>query len=197
LILVHFVDHDAEAHENGPFSRAAVAKIEYTDELIGGVLSVLPDEYVVALVSDHGFERTNRIIDVDALVGGDNKGVAITAHVLTASTPAAADRIRNLARESKNGIGREIPVEELRRFTGAQFADAVAAWEPAEHVVFGRSGEKLREKGNHGFWPLRRDYRSVFVLWGTGIARRRLPEMPMTGIAARLAKILELPFSPN
>jgi hypothetical protein len=46
------------------------------------------------------------------------------------------------------------------------------------------------QKGNHGLWPTRPDYRSVFVLWGPGVKAERLPEIPMTGIAARLASVL-------
>ena len=68
LILLHLVDHDAEAHHNGPFSREANAMIEYTDELIGKMLAAVPKDMVVALVSDHGFERADKIVDVNQIL---------------------------------------------------------------------------------------------------------------------------------
>ena len=66
LTLLHFVDHDSAAHDNGPFTREANAAIEYTDELIGQILAVLPRNTVVAIVSDHGFEATSKDLNVAA-----------------------------------------------------------------------------------------------------------------------------------
>ncbi|MDX2040533.1 MAG: alkaline phosphatase family protein [Acidobacteriota bacterium] len=42
LILLHLVALDSEAHETGPFSREANAKLEYSDELIGQMLQAVP-----------------------------------------------------------------------------------------------------------------------------------------------------------
>src|SRR5262249_42333743 len=53
LILVHLVDLDSDAHDQGPYTRAANATLEYQDELIGEVMQALPSNYVFALVSDH------------------------------------------------------------------------------------------------------------------------------------------------
>lgn len=50
------------------------------------------------------------------------------------------------------------------------------------------------EKGNHGFWPLRHDYRSVFAIFGPGIKPRVEPEIQMVSVARRLAGILGLQF---
>ena len=67
------------------------------------------------------------------------------------------------------------------------------AFEPQEHVNFG-SGTLKSPRGTHGFWPLRSDYRSVYVLWGAGVRQERLPEIEMTSIAGRLAAVLGLKF---
>ena len=99
-------------------------------------------------------------------------------------------------------IGRRIPRDELARFD-ASLATTVAVYEPAAHVMF--SGDERttgmfsppHERGNHGFWPLREDYRSVVVLAGPGISARRLPEASMLTIASRLARGLEIPFTPS
>lgn len=199
LLVVHFVDLDSEAHDTGPFSREANAVLEYTDELIGDILRVIPREYAVALVSDHGFERTDKMIYLKALAGAD---VVITPFLLVAKTPEAATRIRGLQGNAAPGIGREVPLEEVRKLA-PMFAGASAAWEPAQHFGFapgdapaGKEHTSPHEKGNHGFWPTRNDYRSVFVLRGPGINAERLPEMQMTAIASRFAEVLGVPWPP-
>ncbi len=183
LTLVHFVDHDAEAHDHGPFSREANALVEYTDELIGQVLRVVPQDMVVVITSDHGFERTDKVVDLGSVPD------AVTMHSLVvARTPAAADRIRSLV-----GAGREIPLAEVKRLS-PQFGDAVAVWEPAEHFAFLGAG---KETGNHGYWPTRADYRSVFLATGPGVRAAKLPEIEMTSIAGRLAGYLGIEFIPG
>jgi predicted AlkP superfamily pyrophosphatase or phosphodiesterase len=172
--------------------------VEYTDELIGAMLGVLPKDYAVALVSDHGFERTDTVVNL----GGVLKDVTITPYLLLANNEQARAQIRQLARDSRYGIGPEVPVAELQRRGGSRYASAVAAWEPAPHFAFSpAAGPELhgkpREKGNHGLWPLRHDYRSVFVLWGAGVQRESLPEIEMTSIARRLAAVLGLNFPAN
>ncbi len=193
LILLHFVDHDSEAHERGPFSREAKAVMEYTDELIGSILKAGGSEYVVALVSDHGFERIDRIVHLGQKLPG--AAVEISAPLAIARDEAAAAAIRKLLGDAEAGIGREIPPEELRRFLGDSHK-VHAAFEPAAHVMFG-SGKgafvtKAGGRGSHGLWPGRNDYRSVFALWGPGVKAGKIPPLEMTGIAARLAAVLDL-----
>jgi len=57
LLLLHFVDLDAEAHESGPFTREANSTLEYTDELIGRILAAAPREMVIAIVNVTNFLR--------------------------------------------------------------------------------------------------------------------------------------------
>ena len=91
-------------------------------------------------------------------------------------------------------MGREIPKAELARYA-PKLAGVVAAFEPADHVMFGRGADGAlhsapREKGEHGFWPLRHDYRSVFIAYGPGVARGPLPELQMVELKDRLAALL-------
>jgi predicted AlkP superfamily phosphohydrolase/phosphomutase len=196
LLLLHLVDHDAEAHDHGPFSREAKAVLEYTDELIGDIVRAAPKEAVVALVSDHGFERTDTVVNLHALRGD---AVTISTFLLVARNEQAAAKIRKLRADKKYGIGREVPIDEYRHY-GADPEPAVAVWEPADHFAFsaGEAGSselhtKPHEKGNHGLWPTRPDYRSVFVLWGPSVKAEKLPELQMTDITARLADMLGVP----
>lgn len=181
LILLHFVDHDAVAHEHGPFTPEAHAELERTDGYIGEILRAAPQSATICLTADHGFERIDRAINVARIPGARAAGGLL----LTGRE----------GRPSIEGIGREVPRREVARF--APFLkDFVAAYEPAPHhqFIFNLSSEALYlpppEKGNHGQWPLRANYRSTFALRGPGIRARRLPEMDMLDIAGRLAQVL-------
>ena len=181
LLLLHFVDHDAAAHENGPFTREAKAAIEYTDELIGQILKAAPKNAVVAIVSDHGFERVDRAVTVPA-------SVELFGGLAVAKDPQVAAQLKALP-----GAGRQVPVDELNRFAPGQFQGNVTAYEPAEHYVFSQAKEAAGERGIHGLWPGRKDYRATFLLWGQGIKRERLGEIEMLSFATRFRKILGLP----
>ncbi len=200
LILLHLVDLDSEAHETGPFSRQANAKLEYSDELIGQMLQAVPPEMVVAIVSDHGFERIDRVMDVNRLLAREGvKGtVEMKPGLLTTNDEEVAGWLRAAARENKFGIGREIPREEFQRFT-PELGQVLAAFEPAEHHLFGAAAEgaiesKPAERGVHGLWPGRRDYSASFLLWGKGIKPARKPRASMLTIAPRLAGLLGVKY---
>jgi predicted AlkP superfamily pyrophosphatase or phosphodiesterase len=193
FLIVHLVDLDSEEHDNAPFSREANAILEYTDELIGRMLEALPQGYAVALVSDHGFEKVDAEVNPAALAAKQGvTGVRAMGSVAIAETDAAAASLRDTAKDSRYGIGRTIPGDELARFA-PQYTTAAAVFESAPGFLFGGDlkGEifsKPREIGNHGHWPTR--YRSVFVLWGPGIQKASLPEFSIKEIAGKLAVVL-------
>jgi hypothetical protein len=200
LLLVHLVDLDSEEHDRGPFEANANAILERTDELIGQILDALPKDYAFALVSDHGFERVDRTANPRVLlarsgVAGD---IQPMGGIVTTADASVAAFLRKAAGDSANGLGREIPHDELVQYAPG-LASVVAAFEPAGHVMFGQAGEgdyftPPFEKGNHGFWPARKDYRSVFLIFGPGIPSGSEPEMQMIDIAPRLARLLGMEF---
>ncbi|MBL8204405.1 MAG: alkaline phosphatase family protein [Blastocatellia bacterium] len=196
LILLHLVDHDAEAHHNGPFSREANAMIEYSDELIGQMLAAAPKDLVVALVSDHGFERADKVVDVNQILKQESIAgtVEMRPGLLTANDARVVEWLRAASTANKHGIGREIPKEEVQRFAPS-LTKATAVFESAEHFLFGpaKTGEVFSEpteRGVHGLWPGRKDYAASLILWGKGIKPARKPRASMLAIAPRLAKIL-------
>jgi hypothetical protein len=181
LILLHFVDHDAVAHEHGPFTPEAHAELERTDRYIGEILRAAPKAATICLTADHGFERIDRMINAARIPGARAAGGLLLV------------KDRNSSRV--DGVGREVPREEVSRF--APFlTDFEAAYEPDPHhqFTFNLSADQLylppQEKGNHGQWPLRANYRSTFVLHGPGIRAAKTPEMDMLAIADRLAAVL-------
>ena len=105
--------------------------------------------------------------------------------------------LRDLKKDPKYGIGREIPKEEFERFPSNLPKNPSAVFESAEGVMFGstKNGEltaKPAEIGNHGHWPMR--YRSVYVMWGSGIPHEVLPEFSIKEIAGRFAAVLGVKF---
>lgn len=196
FLLLHLVDLDSEQHDNAPFTREAKAILEITDERIGQILKAMPAGGAFALVSDHGFERVNTVVNLQTAAAAQG----VTNLIQSFGTVAAPDRraaefLRELAKDRKYGIGREIPKEELARFPSNLPVTAEAVFEPADGFLFSpRGGEfvKPEEIGNHGHWPMR--YRAVYVLWGAGVSHGATEEISMKQIAGRLAQVLGIAF---
>jgi hypothetical protein len=197
LTLLHLVDLDSEAHDNAPYTREANAVLEYTDELIGHIVAAMPAGYALALVSDHGFERVNTMVNLGPVAAKEGvTNLVQGGGVLIAPDEKSATLVRQLAKDAGYGIGREIPVAELERFPSNQ-QRGVAAFEPADGFMFFRGPgtetfSKPQEIGNHGHWPMR--YRAVYVLWGAAGQRGTIGEISMKEIAGRLAGVLGVRF---
>ncbi|MEY4706278.1 MAG: hypothetical protein RJB58_1, partial [Pseudomonadota bacterium] len=94
----------------------------------------------------------------------------------------------------KGEVGRSVPPDELLLHGGFE---ALAAFEPAPHVMFGNAtiGPAVTpsaNKGNHGFWPTRPDYRSVFLLSGPGVTPEKLGTLQMVSFKDRFAAVMGL-----
>ena len=196
LLLVHLVDLDSEEHDQGPFGENANAVLERTDELIGDLLAALPAGYDFALVSDHGFERVDKIANPRVLLTqNDVAGQAESlGGIVTTTDATVAAFLRKAAADPAKGIGAEIPRAELLQYA-PKLSKVVAAFQPAEHVMFGSAEHgpyftPPAEKGNHGFWPTRKNYRSIFCLYGPGVQQGQVGEMQIISIAGQLAAVL-------
>ena len=200
LILVHLVNLDAEAHDNGPFTREANAMVEHIDDLIGQMLAAMPVGYSFVLTSDHGFELVTKEINLMAEAKARGVvGVRTDGSIAIAETPAAAALLKELRATGKYGLGREIAKDELARFSST-LAKAAAVYDSAPGYLFdaaptGKELPKVKEGGSHGHWPMR--YRSVYVAWGPGISAQQTPEISIKDIAGRMANILGLNFTPG
>jgi predicted AlkP superfamily pyrophosphatase or phosphodiesterase len=199
LILTHLVDLDSEAHDQGPFTANANAILERTDTLVGDILKAMPKDYDFALVSDHGFERIDHIANmkVEAAAAGVEGDIEPMGGIVVTKDQAVAEWLRGQSGKPGSDVGREIPHDELVRYA-PKLADAVAAFEPADHVLLfsrdasGAAHSPPPEKGDHGFWPLRHDYRGVFLLSGPGIKPGKLGAVEMVSLEDRLAAPLGL-----
>ena len=201
LTLLHFIDHDDAAHQHGPFTTRANAVLELTDELLGLILGARPEGTVVAIVSDHGFERVDKVVNLWAAQRKRGQGgeIASFGTLAAAKDAGAAELLRTLSAAGEAGVGREIPSEEVQRFAPTTLRSYTALFEPLPHFQFARYREAPEEtvpkgRGDHGYWPGRADYRATFLLWGESIRRGGTPEVPMTSLAGELAAILDLRF---
>ena len=140
FLAVHLVDLDAEEHETRPFSPASNAILEYTDELIGQILSALPQDAVFALVSDHGFVTVERTVYPP--VG------KVTPFWVTVDDARQADELEHLSHDPANGIGRRIPSREWHQFMPG-VPEPVAAYEPADRFAFSPAPLESRYAANH------------------------------------------------
>jgi hypothetical protein len=68
LLFVHFKDTDKKMHLSGPYSGEGMASMEYVDEQLGRVVSVLGPGTVVIVYSDHGGHTT---------IAGGNHGTLV------------------------------------------------------------------------------------------------------------------------
>jgi predicted AlkP superfamily pyrophosphatase or phosphodiesterase len=188
LMLLHLAELDSEEHEEGPFTAHAKAVVERSDELIGDILKALPKDYDLALVSDHGFEAVDHIANLKAQAGGATGVMTVAGGLVTSSDPATIAWLRS--QSGKGDVGREVPPAELARYSATLSG---TGFEPAPHVMFGngntpRSASKT--KGNHGFWPTRPDYHSIFLLSGPGIKAASLGTIEMLSLDGRFEQAL-------
>jgi predicted AlkP superfamily pyrophosphatase or phosphodiesterase len=194
LMLLHLAELDTEEHEGGPFTPHADAVIERSDELIGDILKVLPKDYDLALVSDHGFEAIDHIanLKVMAATDGVTGEMNIAGGLATTSDAKVAAWLRG--QSGKGDVGREISHDELVKYAPGR-AEAVAAFEPAPHVMFGAAATGQARaasdvKGNHGFWPMRPDYHSIFFISGPGVIPGNLGTIEMLTLEDRFASAM-------
>ncbi len=105
LLLVHLVDLDSEEHDNAPFTREAKAIVELTDDMIGQIVRAMPAGSAFALVSDHGFERVNTLVNLQTATGaqGVNSLIQMGGTVAAPDEHAAAV-LRQLSKDAKYGI---------------------------------------------------------------------------------------------
>jgi predicted AlkP superfamily pyrophosphatase or phosphodiesterase len=198
FMLVHLVDLDNEEHENGPFTPEAFSILEYQDELIGTALQDLPANYAVVIVSDHGFEKIDREVNLNVIANERGvKGVRAAGGLVFADNAQAMGLLKELQNDAKYGVGREIPKDEIRRLAPT-LSTATAIFESAQGVWFASptSGDAFPQPvqlGEHGHWPMR--YRAAYMAYGPGIRAERLPQISMKDIAQRLAGLLGVSFN--
>jgi predicted AlkP superfamily pyrophosphatase or phosphodiesterase len=218
LLLLHLGDVDHEEHTFGPGSPQAAQAIEEADRNLGRLLAAL-DEFglagstLVAVVSDHGFLRVERLIRPNVLLAEngllevDEKG-KVTAwkawflshggtaslHLADPSDRATRTKVRDLLeakrREPGSGIRAILDRDEIAALGGDPraelFLEAADGFGVSRTLTGGWLADAT-DRGYHGYDPRRPAMHASLLLRGPGIASRRdLGLVPMTRIAPTL-----------
>lgn len=223
LMLAYFTALDHEQHRTGPFTSTALATLERIDAIVGAMVAAATRTYggevIVAIVSDHGFRRTDKLLNLsyalrsanllDFAEGVDDKPIGwraavwpdggSAAIVLRDSTDSAArarvvQLLRSLAADGANGIDRVIDADELHQRGGYPRAAFLVTLKDGYAVGNSVRAPFVAPKpvgGSHGYWPDDPEMRASFVIAGPGIpAGKDLGLIDQRAIAPTLAKLL-------
>jgi predicted AlkP superfamily pyrophosphatase or phosphodiesterase len=222
FVTLHMGTLDEEQHAHSPFSPEACQTLIELDKQVGLVeqaaLAANPDA-VIAVVSDHGFVRTDHRVNLQVpfiqagliTVSASNSVTAWKASVFPAGGTAAivlhdpADKVteqavrqllHDLASNPANGIATILEKPEIEKLGGFPNATFVVDLETDYQLGYATQGELVTpapSTGMHGYLPSHPEMRSSFFLRGKGIAAGRdLGVVDMRQIAPTLARILGL-----
>jgi hypothetical protein len=225
LLLLHVVALDHIEHDTGPFSPESMAVLERLDTAIGSVREtaerLAPGRGYVAVVSDHGFAKTDaqlnlfpafreaklftaekeKIVDWRAMpwVASASAAIMLKEPGDMATLTRVRELLARLASDPANGIDRVLDAEELRKRGGFPPAAFFVGLKPGWKMGTALDGPilaKTKPGGTHGEMPDFPDLRSSFFFVGPGIPRARaLGIIDMRDIAPTLAHAAQLPFS--
>ena len=217
FMTVYLAALDHIEHEHGPFSPEANATLEQIDALIGMLRSAAGAQTVVSVVSDHGFLKVDKdvdlltafrqrgLLDVDeaghvkswqatAWFAGATAFIRINPQAPSGIKERVAGLLDELLKDADSGVARVLSGDEVKRLGGCPEAVSLVELKPG--FMFGSEtvGPLVRDstlRGMHGYLADRSDMNSTFLIAGPGVpAGRTLGEIDMRDIAPTLAGIL-------
>ena len=221
LMLIHLADPDHTEHSFGPGSPQTVKALEDCDERVGELLAALGEAGLaestdVFIVSDHGFLRTDHLIQPNVLLvkagllSANADGQVTAGKIFTLSNggsffiywPDSADLRGKVQAALQPLLARGVLWAEFDRPAlrdlGAEPAIQLALDAP-EGCAFGESAAGdliVTEKsvgGTHGYLPYRSGLESSFMAWGPDIrAGVNLHRIRMTSEGPTILKALGL-----
>jgi len=197
LLFVHFSEVDSEEHETGALSIYSREALENDDDLVGQIIARVPKGTIVAVVSDHGFQNSNRTVRPRVMLkqAGVTGRVDVQDGLIGTPDVAVAAALRKLLQEGRKwGLAREVPIAEVRARTPAH-PKWVAAFDTLPDFIAneedrGPAVGRGTHIAAHKMWPTHPGYRSVFMLAGAGIHPVKLGEIDMLQIAPTLADVI-------
>ena len=221
LLTLHLIGLDHTQHEAGPGSPEAIAVLERLDADVGRLRETAerlsPGRAWVAVVSDHGFVRTDtqlnlvptfrtaglitvdgngKITDWKAMPWSSGGSVAIVLKdpMDTATLTAVRGLLDAVAADPANGIDRVLDADQLHKRGGFPPASFLVGLKPgwqAGSSLSGRLLSKRKPGGAHGHLPDLPDLHASFFLVGPGVpAGHALGIIDMRDIAPTLARRL-------
>lgn len=206
LLTVHYVSHDKAQHSYGPGSTEGDAALERIDREIGKLVATFRTQNprgVIAIVSDHGFDRTIREVnlniafaDAGLITFSDETHTMVTSWrafawyvggsaMVVLRDPGnraleaeVAAFLGKLARRPDAGIAAILPPEDLRDSGLPSQARFVIALKPGYRMGNAMKGafSQAYAGGSHGAYSTastRQDMHSALILVGDGIAANR------------------------
>ena len=218
LLTLHLIALDHIEHETSPFSVEAIATLEELDGVIGEVRAtaekLAPGRSYVAVVSDHGFAKTENQLDLFAafrdakLFAVDDKGKITEWKAIpwvtggsaaivmkdpndTATLSQVRELLTKVAGDPANGIDRVLEADQLHKRGGYPTASFFVSLKPGWKTGSSLTDPllmKVKLGGTHGELPDVPDLRASFFLVGPGVAAgKSLGLMDMRDIAPTLA----------
>jgi predicted AlkP superfamily pyrophosphatase or phosphodiesterase len=218
LLTLHLSSLDHIEHETGPFSAESIAVLESIDATIGKIRAtaerLAPGRAYVAVVSDHGFVRTEwqlnlfplfreaklitvnekgRITDWKAIPWptGGSAAIVLKDPSDTTTLSQVRELLAKVASDPANGIDRILEGEELHQLGGYPPASFFVGLKPGWRTGSTPDGpalSKIKVGGTHGALPDLPDLRAAFFLVGPGVpAGRSLGVIDMRDVAPTLA----------
>jgi predicted AlkP superfamily pyrophosphatase or phosphodiesterase len=218
LLTLHLSALDHIEHETGPFSPESIAVLETLDAAIGKIREtaerLAPGRAYIAVVSDHGFVRTDAQLNLfplfrDAkLIIVNEKGKITDWKAMPWVTGGSAaivlkdpndaetlwqvrEMLEKLASDPANGIDRVLEAEELHKRGGYPPASFFVGLKPGWRTGATPDGpvlSKTKVGGTHGGLPDVPDLRASFFLVGPKVpAGRSLGIIDMRDVAPTLA----------
>ncbi len=218
LLTLHLSALDHIEHETGPFSAESVAVLEIIDATIGKIREtaerLAPGRAFIAVVSDHGFVRTDtqlnlfplfreaklidlnekgKITDWKAMpwVTGGSAAIVLKDPNDAATLTQVRELLARVANDPANGIDRILEWEKLHERGGYPPASFFVGLKPGWRTGASPDGpvlSKTKVGGTHGGLPDLADLRAAFFLVGPDVpAGRSLGVIDMRDVAPTLA----------
>jgi predicted AlkP superfamily pyrophosphatase or phosphodiesterase len=226
LLTLHLIALDHIEHETGVFSPEDMTILERIDTVIGNVREtaerIAPGRTYVAVVSDHGFAKTDAQLNLfplfrqAKLFTTDDKGkitdwrampwIQSAAAAIMLKDPADSatlaevrELLAKLAADPANGIDRVLDANELHKRGGFSAASFFVSPRPGWKMGSPLDGpvlSKSKPGGTHGELPDLPDLRAAFFVVGPGVpAGHSLGIIDMRDVAPTLAHVVGLSFS--
>jgi predicted AlkP superfamily pyrophosphatase or phosphodiesterase len=203
FMTIHLTALDETEHETSPFSKQSNEALEALDGMIGRLIAAALHDTpggVVAVVSDHGFIRTDHRVNLmipfieNGLVklGQPSSSGAVTVQswdaepwlagsaaimLRRADDAGVRERVKQmlnqLAAKPENGIARILDADEVKKTGGFSGAAFLVELKPGYQFGSALSGPLVTpapSTGTHGYLPDRPEMRASFFIFGRGIA---------------------------
>jgi predicted AlkP superfamily pyrophosphatase or phosphodiesterase len=218
LLTLHLSALDHIEHETGPFSPQSIAVLETIDATIGSIRAtaerLAPGRTYVAVVSDHGFVRTDAQLNLFPLfrdaklitvndkgkitewkampwVTGGSAAIMLKDPNDTATISQVRELLGRVASDPANGVDRILEADEVHKRGGYPPASFLVGLKPGWRTGSTSDGpvlSKIKVGGTHGAIPDLPDLHASFFLVGPGVpAGRSLGTIDMRDVAPTLA----------